>query len=164
MRNIFNIIVLVALLPLIVSCDYIGKLKKNATTSKVQTTANSPKNGNDSIGITKLPKISKDYIEKYLPDKEIARVIAADDEFKVWLSTGEQLEFDLDGGIQEIECAAGIPESVIDERVLQDVRLIDSHAPIVKIEKKSNGDYEVKLNNGMEIEYDASYKRMGIDD
>lgn len=162
MRNIIKVIVVIASLSLFVSCDFIGKLKNSNEASKEQTMHNATvDDGELAASIGQLPKSAKDYIDKFMHDKEIARVKAEEEEFDVWFTTGEQMEFDLDGNIKEIECAAGIPESVVDERVLNDVKSIDSEHYVVKIKKKSNGDYEVRLNNGMEIVYDASYNRIG---
>lgn len=161
MRNIINLVLVIASLSLVVSCDFIKKQSNNEVSTNRTTTVNRTDN---PVNVDQLPQEARNYIIKYMQEKEIARVKAEEDEFKVWLSTGEQLEFDIDGNIKEIECPAGIAESVIDERVLRDVKTIDSQAFIVKIEHKANGDFDVKLNSGMEIEYDANYKRIGIED
>ena len=161
MRYIINLIVVIASLSLVVSFDYFKK-QGNKEVSNHSTAA--VNRSESSVNVDQLPQEARNYIFKHMQGKEIARVKAEEDEFKVWLSTGEQLEFDIDGNIKEIECPAGITESEIDERVLRDVKTIDSQAVIVKIEQKTNGDFDVKLNNGMEIEYDANFKRIGIED
>ena len=166
MRNIFSLFLVIVLLPLVSSCDFVKKHGNNVVskgqdsdlTSVVAPNANRPSN------VENLHPDAKKFIDETLPDREIARVIVDDDEFKVWLTSGELLEFDQDGAFKEIECAAGVPEAMIDGRLLQDVKSLNSQAYIVKIEKKSDAGYEVKLNTGVEIEYDAGYSRIGIDD
>ena len=160
MKNIINAVVVIALMSLVMSCKIGGKQGDNEMSNgQTAATALSEK----PVNIDQLPQQAKDFINKCLPGKEIVRVIADDDDIKVWLSTSEQLEFDLDGNIKEIECAAGIPASAIDERLMRDVASIDPKATIVKIDKDSFGEYEVKLDNGMEINYDANFKRLGFD-
>lgn len=163
MRNFFSAIVVIALLSLTVSCGKFGK--HGGASSKGQTTAKAPVHGGDSVAnLNQLPDVAQDYIKKRLSDKDIARVGSDNDEIKVWLTTGEILEFDLDGKIKKIECPGGVPESIVEERILQDVKSIDPKASIVKIEVENDGDYEVKLDTGKEVTYDANCKRIGIDE
>lgn len=164
MKSIINAVVVIAFLSFLVSCNN-GDKQGNNDASNEQIAASAPaRDAERNVNLDQLPKIAKDYIDKYLPGKEIVRVIADEDDIKVWFSTSEQLEFDIDGNIKEIECVAGIPASAIDERLMQDVKSIDPKASIVKIDKDSFGEYEVKLDNGMEINYDANFKRIGFDD
>ena len=86
-----------------------------------------------------------------------------EDDVKVWLGTGEQLKFDLDGNFKEIECLSGLPASVINERIINDVKSINPKAYIVKIDKDSNGDFDVKLDIGVEIKYDSNFNRIAVD-
>lgn len=163
MRNLFNVIVTIGLLSLVLSCNN-GAKQENAGAGNEQNYANAQVGGKDPVNLELLPKAAKDYIDKYLGDKEIIRVKAYEDDVRAWLGSGEQLKFDLDGNFKELECASGIHASIIDERIINDVKSIDHKATIVKIEKDSFGDFEVKLDNGMEVKYDANYHRIGLDD
>lgn len=163
MRSILKAIVVIAFLSLFVSCDFIGKQGNRAING--QTAANSSVRADDPpVNLEQLPKPAKEYIDKYLPGHEIIRVRAYEDNVRAWLGTGEILKFDVDGHFKEIECASGIPASAIDERIINDVKSIDPDASIVKIDKDSYGDFEVKLDNGMHINYDANFKRTKFDD
>lgn len=161
MRNIFKVFLVIALLSFVTSCDFIKKQNKNVTSD---AHANAPAQNEKPTNVENLHPNAKKFINDLLPGYEIARVIVDDDEFKVWLTTGEMLDFDLDGGVKEIESAAGIPEAVIDEHILKDVKSLDPDASIVRIDKKSDGGFDVKLNTGKEIVYDAGYNRIGIND
>ena len=163
MRNIINAFMVIIFLSLFVSCTIGGKQGKDGASNE-QPSANVPVRGDKTVNLDLLPQVTKNYIDKYLSDKEIAKVIAEEDELKVWFSTGEQLEFDLDGNIKKIESPIGVSASVIDERILQDIKSIDPNLTIVRIEMENNGDFDVKLDNGKEITYDANYKRIGFDD
>ncbi len=161
MRNIFNVFLLIAFLSFVTSCDFIRKQGNNVTNEQAKVP---PRSVDKSRNVDNLHPDAKKYIDDFLPGHEIARVIVYDSEYKVWLTTGELLEFNLEGEIQEIESASGVPESVIDARVLEDVKSIDPQATIVKIEKKSDGGYEVKLDTGKEILYDVGYQKVGFDE
>lgn len=161
MRNIINVILLTAFLSFAASCDFIRKQGNNVTNEQPNFPSRTVDKSNN---VENLHPDAQKYINDYLPDHEIARVIVYDNEFKVWLTTGELLNFSLDGDIRQIESAAGVPESVIDEQVLNDVKSIDSQASVVKFEKKGDGGYEVKLDNGKEIIYDVGYQRIGLDE
>ena len=167
MRNLISVVVAIALLSLVASCGKIGKIGKpvDNEASNMHASTKVSVYGSDSVAnVDKLPDLAKTYINNYMSNKEIARVIADDDKFQVRFSTGEILEFDIDGNIKEIESPAGMPQSVVDNRILEDVRAIDPEATIVKIEIENDGDCELKLDNGKTIIYDANCKRMSVDD
>lgn len=160
MKSIINVGVVAVLLALALSCSNGGKQAGNQAGNAGAVAAGTA----SPVNTDQLPKEAKDYIDKYLPGSEIVRVVADDDDVKVWLRSGELLEFDIEGKIKEIECATGVPASAIDERILKDVKLSDPQANIVEIDKDGYGGYEVKLDNGKDISYDANCKRIGLDD
>lgn len=160
MKSIINVCVVAVLLALALSCSNGGKQAGNQAGNAVAVAAGTA----SPVNTDQLPKEAKDYIDKYLPGSEIVRVVADDDDVKVWLRSGELLEFDIEGKIKEIECATGVPASAIDERILKDVKSSDPQANIVEIDKDGYGGYEVKLDNGKDISYDANCKRIGLDD
>jgi hypothetical protein len=160
MKNIVNVIVMIALLSFVVSCNNGGKQEYDGTENEQISAYSSVRT---PVNLDALPKVAKDYLDKYLPDKEIVRVKSDEDDVKVWLGTGEQLKFDLDGNFKEIECLSGLPASVINERIINDVKSINPKAYIVKIDKDSNGDFDVKLDIGVEIKYDSNFNRIAVD-
>lgn len=173
MRNkVFNTIVITALMVLAVACNK-GDGKNQAAVNnapapqsgQVQAPAQAPVYADDDhvVQANNLPQNAQDYVNEYFSGKTIANVIADSDDYNVILQTGERLEFDMSGEIKEIECYPEVPANVIDNRILNDVRSIDPRAKIVKIERKYGG-YEVKLNTGLEINYDPGFQRMGYDD
>ncbi len=164
MRNAFKVIALTSLLLLVVSCDNVKNQGEKGLNNGQPAAAVSPSNDDNAADMAQLPQTAQEYIDKYLPGSELVRVMADDDDVKAWLRNGVVLEFDLDGNIREIECMSGIPASVIDQRIINDVKSIEPKASIIKIDKNGYGDFEVKLSNGLEINYDANCRRVGYDD
>ncbi len=164
MRNIISTFMIVTLLSLVVSCNNGGQEGNNGASNE-QTASNAPaRDAKATVDIEKLPQLAKDFINNKLPGKDIVRMKVEEDDVEVWLNSGEKLEFDTDGNIKEIECLSGLSASVVGQRIIDDVKSIKPEAYVVKIDKDSYGEYEVTLDNGMEIKYDPNFKRLGIDD
>lgn len=172
MKNLFiNSVLTLALLTIAGACNNgSGNQPANTVNNPVQSAPQGAQqqvvNGDDDkvVDAASLPQSAQEYINKYLPGKQIANVTADNDDFNVLLNSGERLEFTTTGEIKEIECAAGVPASVVEPRVIEDVKTSNPQATIVKIEKSGNGGFEVKLNNGLKINYDANFNRLGYDD
>lgn len=168
-KKIFFAFVLTSLMAIAVSCNNGGGNQVNNTTAAPSgqvPAAPAPVNGDDDrvVSASQLPQSAQDYINKFLPGKTIANVVADDDDINVTMQSGERLEFDLGGNIKKIEAYPELPAAVIDKRIVSDVKTIDPQAKIVKIDRNDYGGFEVKLSNGMEINYDASCQRLGFDD
>ncbi|MBR6489689.1 MAG: PepSY-like domain-containing protein [Muribaculaceae bacterium] len=158
-NNVFFAIVMVAFLALSTACNRGNDTQDSSAGSGNSASAASVYTDDDrAVGIDQLPQKAQDYINNFFPGKTVANVRADDDEYDVFLQYGERLEFDMNGDIKEIECYPEIPSNVIDNRILNDVRSIDPQAKIVKIERKYGG-YEVKLNTGMELNYDPGFQK-----
>lgn len=168
MKNrFFASIAFASLMLIAVSCNNGGGNQvNNAAPAPNGQVAPAPVNGGDDhvVSTGQLPQNAQDYINKYLPGKTVASVVADNDDYNVIMQSGERLEFDLGGNIKDIEAYPEVPAAVIDERIISDVKTIDPQAKIVKIERNGYGGFEVKLSNGMEINYDVNCQRLGFDD
>ena len=122
--------------------------------------------GEDDRVITfdQLPAQSKDLLKKHFADK-VPLVVTVDyDDYKVVYQSGEKVEFDKRGNWKEFECKTSrVPVALIPEQIKSSVKTTFPGATIIKLSRDRRG-YEVKLNNGMDLEFNRSFQIVEIDD
>lgn len=125
---------------------------------------------NKNIEKSRLPLSATTFIQKHFSSTRI-RQAAEESECKgksytVWLENGIEIEFDREGEWKEINSNAtlGIPEAIIPTRILEYVRQQYPQSKITDIEKQKKGDYEIELDNGMEITFNRHFEVTDIDD
>lgn len=126
--------------------------------------------GNDrSISFDQLPAQSQQMIKKYFPNQSVA-LVKMEREFsgksyEVIFTNGNKAEFDRKGIWKEIDCKyTELPSEVVPSQIANYVRTNYPDLKITKIEKKSRNRYEIELLNGMELEFDANFNVIDIDD
>ena len=125
--------------------------------------------GNDKpITKRELPVKAQQLLDQYFSGSTIA-LAKVDKEFMnatydVVLSDGAKLEFNKNGDWKEIDCRyTGVPLGLIPSQIIQKVNELYSEAKIIKIDKDRK-DYEVKLNNGLDLVFDLKFNLVEIDD
>ena len=122
--------------------------------------------GEDDRVITfdQLPAQSKDLLKKHFAAK-VPLVVTVDyDDYKVVYQSGEKVEFDKRGNWKEFECKTSrVPVALIPEQIKSSVKTTFPGATIIKLSRDRRG-YEVKLNNGMDLEFNRSFQIVEIDD
>lgn len=121
------------------------------------------------ISQNQLPKTAQTFLSNYFGDTQVANAVKEKGirktEYEVYLNDGSKLEFDGDGNWKEVESKT---------RSLSDMSFIPQNIreyaaknfptyPIKKVEKSSR-KYEVKLTNGLELEFDLKGNFLRIDD
>ncbi len=86
-----------------------------------------------------------------------------DKSYDVIFSDGTKLELDKKGQWKEVK-AAKMPAGIVPTAVAQKVKSVAPGTTVVKIEKRDEGGYEVKLSNGMELEFNRQLQLVDIDD
>ena len=116
------------------------------------------------ITFEQLPAEAQTMLKSYFADK-VPLVITVDwDDYTVIYQSGEKVEFDKKGNWKDIECkASAVPTALIPEQIKANVKKTFPAATIIKIDRDRRG-YDVKLNNGMEIEFDKKFNVVDIDD
>lgn len=121
------------------------------------------------IDQSQLPANAKNFVTKYfrmplflqaVKDKGMVKT-----EYEVRLSDGSKLEFDGDGNWKEVESKTKSLSEM--SFILQSIRdYAAKNFPTYQIRKIEKGSrkYEVKLTNGLELEFDLSGKFLRIDD
>lgn len=102
-------------------------------------------------------KSTVDYIKK---DKETFST-----DYKIKFSDGREIEFDSDGNWTEVDGnRTVIPTAFISKNIMNHVKQKFPNTHIVKIEKGRFGKQDVKLSNGLELEFNAQGEFKRIDD
>ena len=116
------------------------------------------------ITYDQLPEVAQTFLKQYFADK-VPLVVTVDwDDYAIRYSSGEKVEFDKQGNWKDIECYNGkVPAAAVPEQISTYVTSTFPGKSIIKIERHRSV-YEVKLNNGMEIEFNRNFQVIDIDD
>lgn len=125
--------------------------------------------GNDKpITVEQLPQAARTMINTHFKDKEIIltkqETGLASKNYDVVFSDGTKIEFNSKGQWTEVECKrSAVPARLVPQAITASIRNNYPSAKIVGIEK-NRSDYEVKLNNGLEVKYNKKFQIIDIDD
>lgn len=125
--------------------------------------------GNDRIiTVGELPAASQQFISTCFKEVEVsyAKVDEEwfDKEYKVVFVDGSKVEFVRSGAWKEVDCKYGeVPAGVVPAPIRDCVATRFSDRRIVSIERDRRS-YDVKLDNGLELEFDANFRLVDIDD
>ena len=116
------------------------------------------------ITFDQLPAPAQTMLKKYFADK-MPLIITVDwDDYKVKYQSGEKVEFDKKGNWKDLDCkVSAVPTALIPEQIKTNVKATFPAATIIKLDRDRRG-YDVKLNNGMEIEFDKNFRVVDLDD
>ena len=110
-----------------------------------------------------LPKPAIELIQKHWPSCVIDYAFIDGKEYEVLLSDGTMIEFNSKGVWKEMKCTDGLPVTLVPGNI---TRYVVNRYPkqlIIKCEKMRGG-YEVKLTNGLEIQFDMQGRVTHVDD
>lgn len=110
-----------------------------------------------------LPKPAIELIQKHWPSCVIDQAYIDGKEYEVLLSDGTIIEFDSKGIWKEMKCTDGLTVTLVPGYI---TRYIVGRYPkqlIIDCEKMRGG-YEVKLTNGLEIQFDLQGRVTHVDD
>ena len=116
------------------------------------------------ITYDQLPEVAQAFLKQYFADK-VPLVVTVDwDDYAIRYSSGEKVEFDKKGDWKEISCRMSqVPAELIPEPIKTHINATFPGSKILKIDRNRRG-YEVKLNNGLEVEYSPTFQVIDIDD
>ena len=116
------------------------------------------------ITLEQLPQNAKEFLTKHFPDKKPILLQEDWDDFEVVFSNGEKIEFLKNGEWKKVDCRlAAVPAVLVPEQIKTQVQANFPNAVITKIEKDRRG-WEVKLNNGLEVDFSPQFVITDIDD
>lgn len=116
------------------------------------------------ITFEQLPATAQALLKQHFENK-VPLVITADwDDYKVMYQSGEKVEFDKKGNWRDLDFKISqVPADLIPEQIKANVQGTFPGATIVKLDRDYRG-YEVKLSNGMELEYNKHFQIVNFDD
>ena len=115
------------------------------------------------ITFDQLPQAAQTFLKANFANK-VPLVVTADwDDYTIRYESGEKIEFNRSGDWKDIECYNNkVPSSVIPEQIVNYVKQNYPGKSVIKIERHRSV-YEVKLNNGMEVEFNRNFQVIGMD-
>lgn len=116
------------------------------------------------ITFNEMPEAAQALHKQYFADK-VPLVVTVDwDDYTIVYESGEKVEFDKQGNWKEISCRTScVPAELIPEQIKTNIQATFPGAIVIKLDRNRRG-YEVKLNNGLEVEYDPTFQVIDIDD
>lgn len=116
------------------------------------------------INFNQLPAQAQALLKEHFASK-VPLVVTMDwDDYTIVYDSGEKVEFDKDGNWKEFDCkSSSVPLALIPEQIKKHVRATFPGTTIIDLDRNRRG-YEVKLNNGLEIEYSRDFRVVDIDD
>ena len=118
------------------------------------------------VGIQQPPAGAQEVMTKYFADKTVLTILKERDEYEVIFNNGEKIEFNKKGEWTEVSChTTQVPDILIPDPIKARIKADFANSKIVKIDRSSKGKkYEVKLNNGLEVEFDKKFNIIKVDD
>jgi hypothetical protein len=122
-----------------------------------------------AIGFEQLPAESRQMIKKHFPGQPVALVKQDCDflekTYEVIFTNSNKVEFDKKGVWKEINCKyTEMPAALVPEQIAKFVGTNYPGQRMIKIERKSRNRHEIELANGLEVEFDANFTVIDIDD
>lgn len=110
-----------------------------------------------------LPRPATELIQKHWPSCVIDYAFIDGKEYEVLLSDGTMIEFNSKGVWKEMKCTDGLPVTLVPGIITRYV--VNRYPKQLIIEcEKMRGGYEVKLTNGLEIQFDMQGRVTHVDD
>ena len=116
------------------------------------------------ITFQQMPQAAQTFLKQHFA-KKVPLVVTMDwDDYTIIYETGEKVEFDKQGNWKEVDCRTSrVPSALIPEQIQSNIKMSFPAASIIKIDRNRRG-YEVKLNNGIEVEFNRNFQVIDIDD
>lgn len=120
-----------------------------------------------AIRYEELPADARTFIKHHYPNEQPTYMWEDKDhnhtEYKVVMANGVKLEFDERGNWTEVDTPnAMVPADIVPKKIADYVAKKYPANKIVEISKERN-EWEVKLNNGAELEFDHEYHLVKVD-
>ena len=114
-----------------------------------------------------LPSASQKFIGEHFSDLQISLVTMdkelLDTTYEVIFTNGYKVEFGKNGEWKEMDCEFGqVPETALPVPISEFVARNHPGLHVIEIDRDKR-DYELKLNNGIELKFDLKFKFLGYD-
>jgi len=121
-----------------------------------------------AIALTALPQAAQEIIATYFANQTVSYVTMEQDwqdvEYEVRMQNGTELEFDKQGLLQSVDMQTlSVPEGLVPDLIKQYVAQHFPQAKVVKYSKDTRNQ-EIKLDNGLELEFNKAGGFLRLDD
>lgn len=120
------------------------------------------------ITVGELPAASQQFLDQHFKNLEVSYAKVdeevMDKDYKVVFVNGVKVEFGKDGQWKEVDCKYGeVPAAVVPKQIAD---YVAKHFPGRKITKidRDRRDYEVDLDNGVDLKFDLQFRMIKMDD
>ena len=115
------------------------------------------------ITYQQLPQSAQSFLKQHFAKKVLLVVTADWDDYTIVYESGEKVEFDKKGNWKEIVCRTSkVPADVVPQQIKAYIQKNYPGKSVVKLDRHRSV-YEVKLNNGMEIEFNRNFQVINVD-
>lgn len=119
------------------------------------------------ISVSDLPQTAQTTINKHFSGKKIAVAKKDKDlfdiDYEVIFTDADKIEFDSKGNWTDIECKnSSVPAALVPAEITSYVATNYPNAKIIELEKERK-KYDVKLNNGFELEFNTKFEVIKIE-
>ena len=115
------------------------------------------------IAYDQLPQAAQAFLKANFATKVPLLLTADWDDFTIRYESGEKVEFDRSGNWKDIECYnSKVPTEAVPAQISGYISKNFPGKSIIKLERHRSV-YEVKLNNGMEIEFNRNFQVIDMD-
>lgn len=115
------------------------------------------------ITYQQLPQNAQAFLKQHFA-KKVPLVVTADyDDYTIRYESGEKIEFDKKGNWKDVECyVSKVPAAIVPDQISSYLKKNYPGKSVIKLERHRSV-YEVKLNNGMEIEFNRNFQVIDVD-
>ena len=120
------------------------------------------------IGIGELPAVSRQFIETHFSGAEVSYAKVDEEwmekDYKVVCADGTTVEFAKDGAWKEVDCKTrAVPAGIVPPQIREYVAKNFPGRHVTAIEQ-GRRNYEVELDNGIDLKFDLKFRLTDIDD
>lgn len=120
-----------------------------------------------SVQLSEMPQKAQQFIKSYFSGNKVALskmdTDFFDKSYEVIFTNGDKVEFDKKGNWRDVDCKySHVPTPIVPIKILNYVKSNYVDQKILKIDVDKRG-YEIKLSNGIELEFDLKYRVINID-
>ena len=121
-----------------------------------------------AITVDQLPQKAQQFIKKYFPEEKIAYAKMDrdffDTKYDVVFTNASKIEFLKNGEWKEIDCRhTVVPAGIVPAQITKKIAELYPKAKVTEIDRDTR-DYEVKLDNQIELTFDLKFNLIDIDD
>lgn len=97
-----------------------------------------------------LPDNIKSFIKTYFYGNFITFAVKNNNEYKIHLTNGTMIEFDINGAWKKVETKQKFPVNILPKHIISSIKKSYPNTYIIMVERMWNG-YKIKFNNMTEL-------------